>query len=409
MTERCFFLSISSPHDFEIFCTTHKEMRYNNNQERAKGSGNMSKLEEARLTINEVDEAMAQLFEKRMQAVEEVIKYKQKNHLPVLDEKREAFVIEHNTSYIRDPKYKASYHEFMKQLMGVSRAYQKSVLYHDVIGFQGVEGAFSHIAANRIFPNRKQKRYATFEEVFKAVVNQEIAYGIVPFENSYTGEVGEVLDLLIQYPVYVQGDYDLRISQNLLGIKGASLEDIKQVYSKDQAIHQSKRFLQGRGYELIPYPNTALAAEYVARMQDKSKAAIAAKENAELYGLDILAENINTSDQNTTRFLILGKALRTKGNRSSLAIIVPHKAGALVAAMNLIAKYGFNMQSIISRSIKERPWEYYFYIEIDGNIHEAQEKKLLAELNEVCEQVKILGLYETKGRDSHELCKTKGR
>ena len=134
-------------------------------------------------------------------------------------------------------------------------------------------------------------------------------------------------------------------------------------------------------------------------MQDKSKAAIAAKENAELYGLDILAENINTSDQNTTRFLILGKALCTKGNRSSLAIIVPHKAGALVAAMNLIAKYGFNMQSIISRSIKERPWEYYFYIEIDGNIHEAQEKKLLSELKEVCEQVKILGLYETKGRD----------
>lgn len=374
-------------------------MRYNNNQEIAKGSETMSKLEEARLTINEVDEAMAQLFEKRMQAVEEVVKYKKEHHLPVLDEKREAFVIEHNTNYIQEQKYKASYHEFMKQLMGVSRAYQKSVLYHDVIGFQGVEGAFSHIAANRIFPDLKKKRYATFEEVFKAVVNQEIAYGIVPFENSYTGEVGEVLDLLMQYPAYVQGDYDLRISQNLLGIKGSCLEDIKQVYSKDQAIHQSKQFLQGRGYELIPYPNTALAAEYVARMQDKSKAAIAAKENAELYGLDILAENINTSDQNTTRFLILGKALCTKGNRSSLAIIVPHKAGALVAAMNLIAKYGFNMQSIISRSIKERPWEYYFYIEIDGNIHEAQEKKLLAELNEVCEQVKILGLYETKGRD----------
>ena len=253
-------------------------MRYNNNQEIAKGSETMSKLEEARLTINEVDEAMAQLFEKRMQAVEEVVKYKKEHHLPVLDEKREAFVIEHNTNYIQEQKYKASYHEFMKQLMGVSRAYQKSVLYHDVIGFQGVEGAFSHIAANRIFPDLKKKRYATFEEVFKAVVNQEIAYGIVPFENSYTGEVGEVLDLLMQYPVYVQGDYDLRISQNLLGIKGSCLEDIKQVYSKDQAIHQSKQFLQGRGYELIPYPNTALAAEYVARMQDKSKAAIAAKE-----------------------------------------------------------------------------------------------------------------------------------
>ena len=131
-------------------------MRYNNNQEIAKGSETMSKLEEARLTINEVDEAMAQLFEKRMQAVEEVVKYKKEHHLPVLDEKREAFVIEHNTNYIQEQKYKASYHEFMKQLMGVSRAYQKSVLYHDVIGFQGVEGAFSHIAANRIFLNQRK-------------------------------------------------------------------------------------------------------------------------------------------------------------------------------------------------------------------------------------------------------------
>ena len=106
-----------------------------------------------------------------------------------------------------------------------------------------------------------------------------------------------MLDLLLRYDVYIQQIYDLKISQNLLGVKGATLQDIKQVYSKDQAIYQSKQFLEGRGYELIPYPNTALAAEYVAKQNDKTKAAIAAKENAELYGLDILAEDINTSEQ----------------------------------------------------------------------------------------------------------------
>ena len=190
----------------------------------------------------------------------------------------------------------------------------------------------------------------------------------------------------------------MQISQNLLGVKGASLADIKQVYSKDQAIYQSKKFLEGRGYELIPYPNTALAAEYVAKENDKSKAAIAAKENAELYGLDILAEDINTSEQNTTRFIIISKQLIQQGNRFSLAFTTHHKAGALVHAMNIIAQYGFNMQSIKSRSIKERPWEYYFYVEIEGNLKDAKEQHLIHDLKEACEEVKILGAYQNDER-----------
>ena len=203
----------------------------------------------------------------------------------------------------------------------------------------------------------------------------------------------------MKYHVYVNGDYDLKISQNLLGIKGATLQDVKQVYSKDQAIYQSKQFLEGRGYELIPYPNTALAAEFVAKHQDKSKAAIAAKENAELYGLDILAEDINTSNQNTTRFIVLGKNLKPEGNIFNLAFIVPHKAGALVAAMNIISSHGFNMQSIISGSIKDRPWEYYFYVEIVGNLNGELEEQLLHDLKEVCEDVKVLGSYTKESRD----------
>ena len=127
--------------------------------------------------------------------------------------------------------------------------------------------------------------------------------------------------------VYIQQIYDLKISQNLLGIKGAKLEDIQQVYSKDQAISQSKQFLEGRGYELISYPNTAMAAEYVARMQDKTKAAIGAKENAELYGLEVLVENINTSMQNTTRFIVVGRELTMEGNEFSVIFSVPHKLG----------------------------------------------------------------------------------
>lgn len=358
----------------------------------------MSLLDDARKRINAIDADMARLFEERMQAVEDVIRYKQEHQMQVLDTSREQYVIEHNTSYIQQGPYRDSYIEFITDMLAISRKYQRSIINRDLVGYSGTEGAFSHIAAEKVFPDHRKKSYATFEDVFQAIEERDIVYGVIPFENSYTGEVGEVLDLLMRYDVYINDIYDLKISQNLLGIKGASLADIKQVYSKDQAIYQSKKFLEGRGYELIPYPNTALAAEYVAKQQDKTKAAIAAKENAELYGLDILAEDINTSEQNTTRFIIVSKKLIPHGNRFSLAFTTHHKAGALVHAMNIIAKYGFNMQSIKSRSIKERPWEYYFYVEIEGDLGEAREQHLIHELKEVCEEVKILGAYQNEER-----------
>ena len=359
----------------------------------------MSLLDEARKQINEIDAQMAELFEQRMQAVEDVIRYKLEHQMDVLDSSREKEVLEKNTTLIKKDTYKESYQMFMESVLKISKDYQKSVIYHDTVGYQGVEGAFSHIASEQVFPYRKKRNYASFEDVFKAVCDNEVAYGVIPFENSYTGEVGEVLDLLLRYDVYIQQIYDLKISQNLLGIKGATLQDIKQVYSKDQAIYQSKQFLEGRGYDLIPYPNTALAAEYVAKQQDKSKAAIAAKENAELYGLDILAADINTSEQNTTRFIIIGKKLVKEGNRFSMIFTAKHETGALVKAMEVIADHGFNMESIKSRSIKNKPWAYYFYVEIDGDLKEAQAKVLIQDMKDVCEDVKILGAYRKESRD----------
>lgn len=359
----------------------------------------MSLLDDARKRINEVDAQMADLFEQRMQAVEDVIRYKVEHQMDVLDTGREKDVLKRNMGLIKQDKYKDSYLAFMEDMLKISKNYQKSVIYHDTVGYQGVQGAFSHIASEKVFPYRKKRNFASFEDVFQAVCQNEIAYGVIPFENSFTGEVGEVLDLLLRYDVYIQQIYDLKISQNLLGVKGATLQDIKQVYSKDQAIYQSKQFLEGRGYELIPYPNTALAAEYVAKQNDKTKAAIAAKENAELYGLDILAEDINTSEQNTTRFIIIGKKLVKEGNRFSMIFTAKHEAGALVKAMEVISKHGFNMESIKSRSIKNKPWAYYFYVEIDGNLQDTKVVELLMEMNEVCEDVKLLGAYTKESRD----------
>ena len=359
----------------------------------------MSLLEDARKRINEVDKEIARLFEKRMQAVEDVARYKQEHALPVLDQSREQEVLDRNVNYIENEKYKDSYLSMMKDMMRISRNYQQSLLHKEVVGYQGVEGAFSSIAAKHLFPHYKKRSYTSFEDVIKAVISGEIEYGVLPVENSYSGEVGEVIDLLMKYEqVYIQQIYDLKISQNLLGIKGAKLEDIQQVYSKDQAISQSKQFLEGRGYELISYPNTAMAAEYVARMQDKTKAAIGAKENAELYGLEVLVENINTSMQNTTRFIVVGRELTMEGNEFSVIFSVPHKAGTLVSAMNIIARQGFNMESILSRAMKDKPWEYYFYAAIDGELKEKKAQKMLKELQDVCESVRVAGTYKKEGK-----------
>ena len=326
---------------------------------------NMSMLDEARKQINEIDAQMAELFEQRMHAVEDVIAYKQEHQMPVLDSGREKAVIERNQELIQDERYKESYRQFITHVMEVSRAYQKKVLNQDVVAYGGARGAFSHIAAMKCFPQCELRNYPTFEEVFQAVVNADAAYGVIPFENSYTGEVGDMLDMLLEYDVSIQYMYDLKICQNLLGVPGASLEDIRQVYSHPQALAQSSLFLQGRGLDLIPYGNTALAAQYVAETKDPSKAAIASIETAELYGLNVLVRDINTSSQNATRFVIIAKTPKESGNRFSLLFTVRHETGALMQVMQLMAKYGMNLESIKSRSLHDQPWAYYFYCEID--------------------------------------------
>lgn len=359
----------------------------------------MDQLSKTRLKINDIDKQMAALFEERMEAVEDVIRYKKEHGMAILDTSREAEVIERNLAYIKKADYLESYRLFIEDIMGISRKYQKAVLNRDTIGYAGTLGAFSNIASIQLFPDAKQIAYPGFEDVFKAVINNEIRYGIIPFENSYTGEVGEVLDLLLEYDVHITQLFDLAIHQNLLGIKGAKVADIKQIYSKDQAISQCHQFLRGRDIELIPYPNTALAAEYVAKQQDITKAAIASKETAQLFDLEILEENIQNNQDNTTRFIVISKEIVKQGNRFNLLFTLPHNAGTLASVMQIIAEGNFNMESIKSRSLKNQPWNYYFYVEIVGNPFHEKEQKLLRQLREVCEQFKLLGCYEKESRD----------
>lgn len=359
----------------------------------------MDQLSKARSIINDVDQKMAELFEERMKAVEQVISYKLANDLNVLDQSREEEVIKRNLAYIKNEEYQPYYRQFIEAVMKISRTYQTSRIHHDKIAYAGTLGAFSHIAAMKLFPDETHQHVPTFEDVVSLVERGEVAYGILPFENSYTGEVGENMDLILSHDIYIHKMYDLKIEQNLLGVKGATLSDITQVYSKDQAISQSRKFLEGRGMDLIPYPNTALAAEYIAKEQDIHKAAIASKETAELYGLDILAENINTSMDNTTRFIVIGKELPPSGDHVSLVFTVHHTTGALAKVMSLISDCGFNMESIHSRSLKDEPFAYYFYVEIVGDLHSEKTQQLLKDMKALCERLKIAGSYTIESRD----------
>lgn len=354
----------------------------------------MNSLEQARQEIDTIDKEMASLFEKRMKAVEDVIAFKMENHLPVLDSNREQFIIDKNKQYIQNEAYKEYYQEFMKELMTLSKKYQTKLSNHDVIGYQGTQGAFSHIALQKLFPNQNEKSFKTFKDVFQAVENGEISSGILPFENSYTGEVGEVFDLLYQHNCYITRIFDLKIDQNLLSVKGAELTDIKQVYSHHQALSQCKRYFDMYDFDLIPYPNTALAAQYVSETNDKTKAAVASIETAKLYGLDVLVENINTSSENTTRFIVISKKKNEEGNRFNLMFTLSHNAGQLARVMQIISKHNFNMESIKSKAIQNIPWQYYFYVEIVGNAIDENAVTLLDELEENCQELKLLGVYD---------------
>ncbi len=353
----------------------------------------MNQLEAARTAINEIDQQMAALFEARMQAVEQVAAYKQQHGLPVLDTSRETQVVKKNSSYIQNQAYLPYYTQFITTLMNLSKEYQHAKGHQRAVAYFGEQGAFTYIAASRLFQRQDGLACPTFEGVFQAVQNGEAAYGVLPFENSYTGEVGEVLDLLLQYDVHITAIYDLAIKQNLLGLSGAKLSDIKQVYSHHQAIGQCKDFLDQHGFEVIPYANTAGAAQYVSEAKDNSKAAIASAETAGLFGLTILAENINTSAQNTTRFIVISNLPQTTGNRFNLLFTVGHKAGQLAKIMEIIGGFGFNLESIKSRPLHNLPWQYYFYIEVIGNLQDQRTRELIEKLKQNCTSLKVLGSY----------------
>ena len=354
-----------------------------------------NKLEEARNIINQVDSQMAELFVKRMRAAELVYEHKKEFGLPILDQKREDAVIERNSALIEDEILKGYYIDYLKQLMSVSRAYQYRMQSGLKVAYSGVEGAFAHIAAGRIFPEGNRVSYGDFKAAYESVARGESDMAVLPIENSYAGEVGQTIDLIFSGTLYINGIYELEIHQNLLGLPGAAVEDIKKVTSHPQALSQCHDYIGMRGFETEEANNTALAAKAVAESGDISLGAIASAETAEIYGLKVIEANVNKSGENTTRFAVLSKVKASSPALSSTVLMftVKHEAGSLANAIGIIGKYGFNMTALRSRPMRKHSWQYYFYVEIDGSTDTENGVKMIEELNKVCDRLKVAGTF----------------
>ncbi len=359
----------------------------------------MDKLQKARAVINETDAKMAELFVRRMEASRLVAEYKQEHGLPVYDAQREAQVISSNSLLIEDDDIRSYYVNFMKSTMKLSRQYQHKLLSGMKIAYSGVEGAFAHIAAEKIFSDGHKIPYSDFKSAYNAVVTGDCDCAVLPVENSYAGEVGQVLDLMYTGTLFINSVYDLEISQNLIGIKGATIADIKEVISHQQALMQCDSFIREHSLEQLQATNTAVAAQRVAQENNKALAAIASRETAELYGLSVIEKDINESSFNTTRFAVFSRAEDTDithDNSFMLLFTVNHVAGALAKAINVIGEHGFNMQVLRSRPVKDSNRQYYFYVEAAGNVNSDEGKKMLEELSEYCTQLKVVGSYSSR-------------
>ena len=354
-----------------------------------------NKLEEARAIINDVDAQMAELFVKRMRASEMVYEYKQEHGLPILDPVREQAVIARNAALVEDEVLRGYYMDYLKQVMAVSRAYQSRMQSGLRVAYSGVEGAFAHIAAGRIFPDGNRVAYSDFKAAYNAVVSGECEAAVLPIENSYAGEVGQTIDLIFAGGLTINGIYELEVHQNLLGLPNATAEDIRTVTSHPQALSQCHDYIKMRGFATEQANNTALAAKLVAESGDPTLGAIASVETAEIFGLKVLEANVNKSGENTTRFAVLSKVKAEDPALSNAVLMftVKNEAGSLAGAISIIGKYGFNMTALRSRPLKKHSWQYYFYIEIDGSVHSEKGKQMIEELSAVCDQLKVAGTF----------------
>ena len=376
-------------------------------------------LEKIRLEMDKVDDVMVDTFLKRMDVAEKVAAWKRENDMPVLDKTRERkkltkildSVPESRKSYV-NALYNTLFEvsrseqsaennadsEIVKRIEGAIENTPEIMQDTAFVACQGVEGAFSEIATDKLFKHANISFFPNFRSVFKAVDEGFCKYGVLPFENSNAGVVNEVYELMREFDFYIVKTVRLKISQNLIAKPGTVLEDLTDIYSHQQAIEQSSRFveeLRGKGVKIHVAENTAIAAKRVAESDSKTVASIGSANAAEVYDLAFLEKSIEDNNSNYTRFACISKNLEIfpGANRTSLAVIAKNEPGSLYKVLARFNTLEINLIKLESRTIPNRDFDYMFYFDIDCSVYAPEFKRLMASLDDVVEEYRYLGSY----------------
>ena len=355
------------------------------------------KLEEARKIISDTDREIASLFCKRMDAVSEVARIKKEHALPILDEKRERELLERDIASVENETYRPYFTGVVKSLVDASKSYQRMILKGMRVAYAGVAGAFAHSAAKCAFPDAETIGYPDFASAYEAVENGECDAAMLPLENSYNGDVGQVMDLAFFGTLKINGIYAAEVTQNLLAAPGATIDGIREVISHPQALGQCSEYIRRHGWLVTKSANTALAAKAVKESGRLDIAAIASNDAAEEYGLLKLEGHIEESRSNVTRFAVFSRTGRTPSENDSrfvMTFTVNNEAGSLGRAVSVIGYNGFNLRALKSRPTKNLSWEYYFFAEGEGNVNSTDGKAMMKELSLCCNNVAIVGSFE---------------
>ena len=374
-------------------------------------------LQELRLQIDRIDDELVKLFAERMDIAAQIGDYKKQQNLPVFVPAREREKLQ-DVAEKAGPEMANYTRVLYSMLFELSRSYQSkrsdklSALYHQItkaiettpklfpqapmVACQGVEGAYSQIACEKIFKSPFILYFKNFEGVFNAIEQGLCQYGILPIENSTAGSVKKVYDLMIKHNFSIVRTFRLKIDHNLLANPGTSLDSIKEIYSHEQALNQCAGFLEKlSGVKLIPVENTAVAAEMVASSGRTDIAALSSRSCAELYGLKTLAASVQDQGNNYTRFICISKNLEVYpgSDKTTIMMVLNHRPGALYRVMARLYVLGINVTKLESRPLPDRDFEFMFYFDLDTSIYSEEFVQLMCELDDLCEEFKYLGSY----------------
>ena len=373
-------------------------------------------LSEIRTKIDTVDDQLLDLFLQRMELSEEVAAYKNEHNLPILNKAREREILAKVTEKSGE-KERYAYHLF-STLFELARSRQAELInaptrvqsqveaslaaggpvfpQTGLVACQGVEGANSQVACDRILPRGNIVYVKTFEAVVSAVESGLCKFGVLPIENSSNGSVRAVYTLLQEHNLSVVRSTRLCIRHELLAKPGVKMSDITEIYSHEQALGQCSKFLNGlNGVRVIPCDNTAMAAKMVAESGNRHAAAISSHPCAALYGLECISDAIQDSDNNYTRFFCIAKdpVIYAGANRISLIIACDNKPGALYEILSKLAALGINMTKLESCPVTGRNFEFIFFLELEASVHEPGVLPMLEELERSCANFQFLGSY----------------